>query len=206
MTNLTAAARRHYSLFVEDAARWPEPQGYADPASLSMRDVARLLYHHVPLRAIAWFRLASLLREIGVRGAPGMIQRRMMRVFGLELSAGAEIGGGLYIAHPVGVVIQAERIGRNATVIAGVTVGYRQGYHWPRLGDDVYLGAGCRVIGDVELGSGARIGANAVVLRDVPAGATAVGVPANARTPGAGPGGPTPHGAAASSDQASTRS
>jgi serine O-acetyltransferase len=167
--------------FLEDAARWIVPEEVGDPDALTPKSIARLLHRHLPLRAMAWFRLSWWAKQAGIPGLPGMIQRRLLRVYGLELAPGADIGGGLYIAHPVGCTLMAERIGRNVTVIAAVTIGYRDVARWPRIDDDVYIGTGARVLGDIEIGAGAQIGANAVVIRDVPTGATAVGIPATTR-------------------------
>jgi serine O-acetyltransferase len=164
-----------------DAARWKVQEEVADADALTGKEILTLLWRYPSLRAMAWYRVASLAKELRVPALPGILQRRLLRVYGLELLPGADVEGGLYIAHPAGVTVVAERIGRNVTVIAGVTVGYRQGRRWPRLGDGVYLGAGARVLGDIDVGDGAKIGANAVVIRDVPAGATAVGVPATVR-------------------------
>lgn len=84
----------------------------------------------------------------------------------------------MYIPHPVGSVISASRIGRNCSLIAAVTIGLRNSADFPTLGDEVYVGAGARILGGVSVGDRARIGANAVVVKDVPAGVTAVGIPA----------------------------
>ena len=100
---------------------------------------------------------------------------------GISLPAHARIGGGLYIGHFGGIIIHPDVVmGKRCSISQGVTIGVlggeRQGV--PRLGNDVYIGAGAKVLGDIRVGDGAIIGANAVVLDDVPAGATAVGVPA----------------------------
>ena len=108
----------------------------------------------------------------------GFTQRILYRWFGLEISPGADIGGGLYIAHPIGTVISVERMGQNCTIIAGVTIGMRNSFEFPRIGDNVFIGAGARILGNIEIGDDAVIGANAVVIHDVPAGGTAVGIPA----------------------------
>ena len=127
---------------------------------------------------MAWFRAGCLANELRVRGVTGWVQRRLLRVHGLELRPGAQVDGGLYIAHPVGCVLEAESIGRNVTVISQVTFGTREDALWPIIGDDAFFGVGCRILGGITIGDGARIGANAVVIGDVPAGATAVGIPA----------------------------
>ena len=105
-------------------------------------------------------------------------------VFGIEVSPQVEIGGGLFLPHTVGTVIGAARIGDNCTILQGVTLGTSEpdmGFtvsERPVIGNDVLIGAGAKVIGRITVGDHAKIGANAVVLRDVPAYALAVGVPA----------------------------
>lgn len=97
---------------------------------------------------------------------------------GVEVHARTAIGPGFMICHGGGAVIHnAARIGRNFTVVHGVTIGESRG-RTPLIGDDVVCGAGSIVIGDVRIGDGAYVGAGAVVTKDVPPGATAVGVPA----------------------------
>lgn len=166
-------------LFTMDAARWVRPSEIADVSELSPALTLKLLLRNMPLRAMAWYRLACFLKNNGVPALPQVIQRRMLRVHGLDMVPGRDqVGGGLYIAHPVGCVLVARSIGTNVSVIAGVTFGMRNEPKWPTIGDEVFVGAGARILGDVHVGDGARIGANAVVVKDVPAGATAVGVPA----------------------------
>lgn len=105
-------------------------------------------------------------------------------IFGIETSPLVKIGGGLFLPHTVGTVIGAERIGDNCTIMQGVTLGANEpdmGFTpsmRPIIGNGVFIGAGAKVIGRVHVGDHAKIGANAVVLRDVPAHAVAVGVPA----------------------------
>jgi serine O-acetyltransferase len=94
------------------------------------------------------------------------------------MSVGADIGGGLYIAHPVGCVLMAEGIGSNVTVISQVTFGTRNDGRWPTIGDDTFFGVGARVLGGVAIGRAAQVGANAVVLTDVAPRTTVVGIPA----------------------------
>lgn len=165
----------------EDAARWVSPGQHGDPDALSARQIAGLLYRHLPLRAMAWFRLGSWCKRRGLPGLPGMIQRHIARSFGLEIQVGAEIGGGLYVAHPYGTVIAPRRIGRGCSVIAAVTIGMRNEWAFPAIGDGVFIGAGARILGGITVGDGAVVGANAVVIDDVPPGVTVVGVPARQR-------------------------
>ena len=165
-------------LFRMDVARWIRPEQVADLAEVNWPLTFKLLLRHMPLRAVAWFRFASWAKYKGIPGIPGAVQRRILRFYGLELSSGADIGGGLYIAHPVGTTIAIEKMGVNVSIIANVTVGMRGERRWPRIGDGAFIGAGARVLGNIDIGTGAVIGANAVVLKDIPAGATAVGIPA----------------------------
>lgn len=104
--------------------------------------------------------------------------------FGIEVSPRVKIAGGLFLPHTVGTVIGADSIGRNVTILQGVTLGTAEpdnGFNIslrPVIGDNVTIGAGAKVIGRVVIGDHVTIGANAVVLQDVPAHALAVGVPA----------------------------
>ncbi len=166
------------ALFRQDAARWVEPQSVVSVDRITPSVALKLLIRHPPLRAMAWFRIASFAKQAGIRGAPSWIQRRLLRLYGLEMTPGTEIGGGLYIAHPVGCVLVAESIGENVSVIAQVTFGTRADYRWPTIGEGVFVGAGARVLGGITVGAKASIGANAVVVHDVPDGATVVGIPA----------------------------
>lgn len=94
------------------------------------------------------------------------------------IGRGATFGPGLVILHSIGLVINTGvRAGANVIIENGVTIGAEKG-RAPVLGDNVYVGSGARIIGGVTVGNNTRIGANAVVVRDVPADATAVGIPA----------------------------
>ncbi|MEO8021601.1 MAG: serine O-acetyltransferase [Polaromonas sp.] len=105
-------------------------------------------------------------------------------IFGIEVSPQVQIGGGLFLPHTVGTVLGAECIGDNCTIMQGVTLGTSEpdmGFtvsERPVIGNNVLIGAGAKVIGRIKIGDHAKIGANAVVLCDVPAYAVAVGVPA----------------------------
>jgi serine O-acetyltransferase len=135
-----------------------------------------LLYAFEEFRGLFYYRLS--------RGnATGALLARLFRhiwrpVESLSLATG-DIGPGLFIAHGYATTLAAERIGANCYVHQGVTIGwdYRSD-RAPIVGDDVFIGAGAVIVGAVTVGDGARIGANAMVLCDVPPGATAVGVPA----------------------------
>ena len=105
-------------------------------------------------------------------------------VFGLEITIRCEIGPGLVFPHTSGTVIGSVRIGANALIYHGVTLGARRmdvafdPKTRPVVGDNVTIGAGAKVLGGLSIGNNAVIGANAVVTRSVPEGATVVGIPA----------------------------
>jgi serine O-acetyltransferase len=166
------------SRFRQDAARWVVPEAVSDSEELSVLQILNLLRLHRQLRAIAWYRLGSWGEGSRVRGLVWFADQRLQSRFGLDLAGGMEVDGGLYIAHTSGVAINARSIGSNVTIIAGVTVGIRGRGGGPTIEDGAFIGAGARVLGPIRIGRGARVGANAVVLQDVPADTTVVGVPA----------------------------
>jgi serine O-acetyltransferase len=89
-----------------------------------------------------------------------------------------EIGPGLFVQHGLSTIIAARKIGRNCTVHQQVTIGYTNDTDAPEIGDDVFVGCGAKILGSVRIGDRVRIGANAVVIKNVPDDCTAVGVPA----------------------------
>jgi serine O-acetyltransferase len=102
---------------------------------------------------------------------------------GSDVLAGARIGRNVMLPHPNGVVIHEHAIvGDDCMIMQQVTIGAIRAGEVPTLGDKVYVGAGAKILGKVTVGNGAAIGANAVVLTDVPEGWVAVGVPAVARS------------------------
>lgn len=119
----------------------------------------------------------------------GVVYRRMYRMvrdrYGIELPWTAKVGRRVVFEHQHGIVIHGfSTIGDDCVIRHGVTLGNRtadRGGDAPTLGSKVNVGAGAKILGPVQIGDGANIGANAVVLSDVPAGTTAVGVPAVAR-------------------------
>jgi serine O-acetyltransferase len=105
-------------------------------------------------------------------------------LFGIEIAVRCPIGKGLFLPHTQGTVIGAYSIGENATIFQGVTLGARevdfsyQENSRPTVGDGVIIGSGAKVLGGLTLGSGSRIGANAVVLESIPENVVAAGIPA----------------------------
>lgn len=105
-------------------------------------------------------------------------------LFGIEIASSCRIGPGLFLPHTHGTVIGAWTVGSNVTIFQGVTLGARSLDFNPRpatrptVGDGVSIGAGAKVLGGIALGDNCRVGANSVVLSDIPSGCLAVGVPA----------------------------
>lgn len=140
-------------------------------------------------RALAVYRLGAWKNTIESRMVRAPISflhrflfRRMRNVYGIELPFSAQIGRRVIFEHQGGVVVHgAAVIGNGCIIRQGVTIGMRHleaAFDAPRLGNSVSIGAGAAILGKLTVGDGANIGANSVVLEDVPKGATAVGVPA----------------------------
>ena len=150
-----------------------------DPAAAGRAEVI-LLYSG--FHAVLLHRAAHGLHKRGwVLGARAVSQFAKF-LTGIEIHPGATIGNGLFIDHGCGVVIgETAVVGDNCTIYQGVTLGgtgKQTGKRHPTLGDNVMVGAGAKILGNFTVGSGSRIAAGAVVLREVPENATAVGVPA----------------------------
>jgi serine O-acetyltransferase len=100
-------------------------------------------------------------------------------VTGADIPLTCKIGGGLLLPHPNGVVIHPEaRVGANCLIFQQVTIGSRGGHGFPEIAGHVDIGAGAKILGPIHIGAHARIGANAVVLSNVPVRAVVAGVPA----------------------------
>jgi serine O-acetyltransferase len=128
--------------------------------------------------AMVWYRLAQAARRW--RLAPlEMLFGRLNAIFcGCVIGRGAEFGPGFVLVHSLGVVINGSvRGGADVKIEHQVTIGAEKRSS-PVLGDDVFIGAGAKIVGAVTIGTGARVGANAVVVKDVPPHCTVVGIPA----------------------------
>ena len=107
-----------------------------------------------------------------------ILYRMNVTLYGAVIGRGADFGPGFILLHTVGTVINSEVVaGKNLVLEHGVTIGAEKGAS-PVLGDNVFVGAGAKIIGAIKIGSDVKIGANAVVISDIPNGATAVGIPA----------------------------
>ena len=157
-----------------------------DPAARSRVEVA-LAYPGV--HAIWVYRLAHLMWAVPVLRLPARLVSQAARAAtGVEIHPGARLGERLFIDHGMGVVIgETAEVGDDVVLFHGATLGGRsmkRGKRHPTLGDRVVVGAGAKILGPVWVGHDAQVGANAVVIADVPAGAVAVGVPARIRQRG----------------------
>lgn len=150
-----------------------------DPAARSKIEVL-ILYPCI--HALISYRISNFLYRYKFFFLARLISQLSRFFTGIEIHPGATIGRGLFIDHGMGVVIgETAEIGDNVTLYHGVTLGgtgKEKGKRHPTLGDNVIVGAGAKILGPIKIGSNSKIGANSVVLKDVPEGATAVGVPA----------------------------
>jgi serine O-acetyltransferase len=151
------------------------------------------------LRGFVWALLepgllfALLLRAQQAAEPRSFVVARVLHVLNLrftggEVGLGCTIGGGLVVRHPIGIVIGGgTRIGSRVTILSGVVFGERRpgkpGQAYPVVGDDVTIGTGAVLLGGVTVGARAVVGARALVLSDVPAGAVVVGAPARVVRP-----------------------
>jgi serine O-acetyltransferase len=149
-----------------------------DPA---VRSRSEVVLGYPGLHAIWAYRAHHALWARGHRLAARLLSQITRAVTGIEIHPGATIGRRFFIDHGMGVVIgETAEIGDDVMIYHDVTLGgrsLRRTKRHPTIGDGVVIGAGARVLGPVVVGAGAQIGANAVVVRDVPAGAVVVGVP-----------------------------
>lgn len=147
-----------------------------DPAARSKAEVL-LLYPTV--HALMVYRVANFLYKKKRYFVARLISQISRSITGIEIHPGATIGKGLFIDHGMGVVIgETAEIGDNVLIYHGVTLGGTgkdKGKRHPTIENNVIIGAGAKVLGPITVGEGAKIGANSVVVRDVPKGATAVG-------------------------------
>ncbi len=151
-----------------------------DPAARSRWEV---LTCYPGLHALALHRLAHACWKGGMRWLARFVSHMSRWLTGIEIHPGATIGRYVFIDHGMGIVIgETAEIGDGTTIYQGVTLGgtslTKGAKRHPTLGRNVIVGAGAKVLGGFTVGDGARIGSNAVVVKDVPAGATAVGNPA----------------------------
>jgi serine O-acetyltransferase len=149
-----------------------------DPAA---RNWLEVLFCYPGLQALLLYRIAHRLHRAKLPFVPRLISHLARFFTGIEIHPGAAIGRGVFIDHGMGVVVgETAIIGDYALIYQGVTLGgtgKECGKRHPTLGTNVVVGAGAKVLGNINIGNNARIGAGSVVLRDVPSDCTVVGVP-----------------------------
>lgn len=169
-------------LLYSDLARQYELEGRRDVRPNLFRFLARLLHFRYLPNVLCRTSRAAMLA--GIPLVPKLLTYMNLILFGLEVTPKCEIGPGIFFAHPVGCVIGAWKIGRNVTVFQGVGLGsLLPDMEFKRelrceIGDNVLLGAGCKVLGPWHIGDNASIGPNSVVLRSIPANESVLGIPA----------------------------
>jgi serine O-acetyltransferase len=158
-----------------------------DPAA---RNFFEVITTYPGLHAVLLHRLNHRLWEAGLRWLARYLSALGRWLTGIEIHPGARIGRRFFIDHGMGVVIgETAEIGDDCTLYHGVTLGgttWQKGKRHPTLGDNVVVGAGAKVLGPIRIGDGARIGSNAVVVKDVPPEATVVGIPGRIVRPSEG--------------------
>ena len=149
-----------------------------DPAAVNYIEV---LLTYSGLHAIIFYRIAHYIHKMKIPFIPRCISQFARFLTGIEIHPGASITHGLFIDHGMGVVIgETSIIGDDVTMYQGVTLGgtgKERGKRHPTIGNNVVIGAGSKILGNITVGDNVQIGANAVVLRDVPSNSTVVGVP-----------------------------
>ncbi|MDA8092375.1 MAG: serine O-acetyltransferase [Betaproteobacteria bacterium] len=150
-----------------------------DPAA---RSAWEILTTYPGIHAIIFHRLAHRLWGWRFRWLARYVSYLARWLTGIEIHPAAKVGRRVFIDHGMGVVIgETAEIGDDTTLYHGVTLGgttWNKGKRHPTLGTGVVVGAGAKILGPIIIGDGAKVGSNAVVVKDVPAGATAVGIPA----------------------------
>jgi serine O-acetyltransferase len=151
-----------------------------DPAAAGVGSLEMLLAWP-GVQALLAHRLASALLRARVPLMPRLIAVLARSLTGIEIHPAAEIGPGLFIDHGMGVVIgETAKLGADVTIYQGVTLGgtgFATGKRHPTVEDRVTIGSGAKLLGPITVGHGAKIGANTVVIHDVPPNSTVVGIP-----------------------------
>ncbi|MEJ2425743.1 MAG: serine O-acetyltransferase [Candidatus Thiodiazotropha sp.] len=168
-------------------SRWKEDIQSVFDRDPAARNSFEIITTYPGVHAVIFHRLAHKLWQFGLKWLARVISNLARLMTGIEIHPGAVIGRRFFIDHGMGVVIgETAIIGDDCTLYHGVTLGgtsWEKGKRHPTLANNVVVGAGAKVLGPIEVGEGARIGSNAVVVKDVPPGATVVGVPGKLITP-----------------------
>jgi len=151
-----------------------------DPAATGVGTL-EILLTWPGVQALLAHRVAAALYRAGIPLLPRLIAALARSMTGIEIHPGASIGPGLFIDHGMGVVIgETAQVGANVTIYQGVTLGgtgFATGKRHPTVEDNVTIGSGAKLLGPIAVGHGSKIGANSVVIHDVPPNCTVVGNP-----------------------------
>lgn len=151
-----------------------------DPAA---RHTLEVVTTYPGIHALLFYRFGHWLWGAGLKWLARLVSMLSRWLTGVEIHPAARIGRRFFIDHGMGIVIgETAEIGDDCTLYHGVTLGgttWEKGKRHPTLGNNVIIGAGAKILGPLHVGDGARIGSNAVVTKDVPPGATMIGVPAH---------------------------
>ena len=162
-------------------ALWREDIGCVFERDPAARNSFEVLTTYPGVHAILIQRLAHRLWNRGWRYTARFLAYLVRLTTNIDIHPGAQIGRRFFIDHGAGVVIgETAVVGDDCTLYHGVTLGgtsWNKGRRHPSLGNGVLVGAGAKILGAISLGDGARVGANSVVVQDVPAGRTVVGIP-----------------------------
>jgi serine O-acetyltransferase len=162
-------------------SRWKEDIQSVFERDPAARTAFEIVTTYPGVHAVLFHRLAHALWGIGLKWLARVISNVARLFTGIEIHPGAVIGRRFFIDHGMGVVIgETAVIGDDCTLYHGVTLGgtsWEKGKRHPTLENNVVVGAGAKVLGPIVIGEGARIGSNSVVIKDVPAESTVVGVP-----------------------------
>ena len=140
--------------------------------------ILRLMWVSDAFLAQAFYRLKARLQALGVPILPRLAHRLAMAIAQVSIGDPVVVAPGVYILHGQIVIDGLVEVGEGTMIGPWVTIGLRVGGKGPSIEQNVWIGTGAKLLGDLRVGAGAKIGANAVVLHDVPAGGTVVGVPA----------------------------
>lgn len=166
-------------MIFRDLKRQVENIKKSDPAA---RNTLSIILLYPSIHAIFFYRIAHFLNNLHLYFLARLISQITRFFTGIEIHPGATIGSGLFIDHGMGVVIgETTIIKDDVKMYHGVTLGGRGnsvGKRHPTIGNNVEIGAGAKVLGNIELGDNVKVGANAIVLQDVPNNHVAVGIPA----------------------------
>jgi serine O-acetyltransferase len=181
MRDIRARHPRFVEALVADAAVTARYRGerheFRSSADAALQ-IVRLAWSSDAFLAQAFYRAKARLQALGVPLLPRICHRLAILIGQVQIGDPVVAAPGLYLLHGQVVIDGLTQIGSDVRIGPFVTIGLRGSIHGPTVGDDVEIGTGAKVLGRITVGTGAAVGANAVVIEDVKAGATVAGIPA----------------------------